>query len=107
MTQKQIEDEIHAHGYHIINDFLPEIHYQNLCKNLDRRISCVYYLNHNWQPEHGGELILYHKDNQLHTTIQPYGNRLVCFNSDLPHEVSTSHRMRYSIAAWFKVRTIY
>jgi len=195
-TQKQIDDDIHAQGFHVIDHFLPEIHYQNLCtrvqelhldgsfktakigqkadekkvsrirndqiywldedtqdpaikayfdevdhikttlnqslflglnnieahfavytsgnfykkhvdqfaQNIDRRITCVYYLNDHWQPEHGGELLLYHQKNQSHITLQPYGNRLVCFNSDLPHEVKTTYHIRYSIAAWLKVR---
>lgn len=72
--------------------------------NLDRRISCVYYLNDNWQPEHGGELILYDKNDHCLIRVEPKGNRFICFNSDLPHEVSVAHHIRYSIAGWLKVR---
>lgn len=70
----------------------------------DRRISCVYYLNHNWQKDHGGALVLYDKKGQPLTEILPQGNRFVCFTSDLPHEVCTAYQTRYSIAAWLKVR---
>lgn len=197
-TTKQIENEIHRHGFHVIDNFLPKVHYQSLCRiieelhtdgsfqaakigqnantkhlstirndqiywldedmqdpaiqayfnelnrikttlneslflglnnleahfavykpgsfykkhvdqfatNLDRRISCVYYLNEHWKPEQGGELMMYNNENQLLTHIEPKGNRLVCFSSDLPHEVKTTHNLRYSIAAWMKVRSI-
>ena len=79
-------------------------HVDQFAKTMDRRISCVYYLNEHWQPEHGGELKLYHLNNQFHINIEPHGNRLVCFNSDLPHEVSMAHHLRYSITGWLKVR---
>ncbi len=72
----------------------------------DRRISCVYYLNERWQPDFGGELRLYDKADQPLTKIMPEGNRFVCFNSDIPHEVCTAYRTRYSIAAWLKIRPL-
>lgn len=81
-------------------------HIDQFATTLDRRISCVYYLNQDWQPEHGGELKLYDLDDNPQINIEPYGNRLVCFNSDLPHEVSTAYHIRYSIASWLKVRPL-
>lgn len=82
-------------------------HVDQFKENLDRRISCVYYLNENWQPEHGGELKLYDKEDNLLVNVEPRGNRFICFNSDLPHEVSVAHHIRYSIAGWLKVRALY
>lgn len=81
-------------------------HVDQFATTLDRRISCVYYLNENWQPEHGGELKLYSLDEKTHTMIEPRANRLVCFNSNLPHEVCTTRHIRYSIAGWLKVRSM-
>ncbi len=81
-------------------------HIDQFSKTMDRRISCVYYLNKDWQPEHGGELMLYQQAHQPPLRIEPHGNRLICFNSDLPHEVSTTFHMRYSIAGWLKVRPL-
>lgn len=72
----------------------------------ERRISCVYYLNQEWQQDFGGELRLYDQEDAPLTTILPLGNRFVCFNSDIPHEVFTAFKTRYSIAAWLKVRPI-
>lgn len=66
-----------------------------------RRISCVYYLNLAWQPAHGGELVLY--DTPVgDVIIPPKGNQLVCFVSNLLHEVKITHQRRLSITTWFK-----
>ena len=81
-------------------------HVDQFATTQDRRISCVYYLNEGWQQEFGGELVLYDTKDQPLTQIMPLGNRFICFNSDLPHEVCTAYQTRYSIAAWLKVRPI-
>lgn len=81
-------------------------HIDQFATTKDRRISCVYYLNDDWQQAFGGELKLYDKEDQLLTQVLPIGNRFICFNSDLPHEVCTAYQTRYSIAAWLKVRSI-
>lgn len=72
----------------------------------DRKISSVYYLNPDWQASFGGELILYDKQDQLLEAIQPVSNRLVCFDSALPHEVNTTQKTRLSIAGWMKTRSL-
>lgn len=79
-------------------------HVDQFTTTRERRISCVYYLNHAWQDGFGGELRLYDRTDHPLTTITPQGNRFVCFNSDIPHEVCTAFKTRYSIAAWLKVR---
>ncbi|MCP0913874.1 MULTISPECIES: 2OG-Fe(II) oxygenase [Legionella] len=70
----------------------------------NRLVSCVYYLNPDWQPAHGGELTLYDRNEQILAIIPPLHNRFVCFQSDLPHEVNTTQQMRYSITGWLKTR---
>ena len=70
----------------------------------DRRVSCVYYLNDDWLPDDGGELILYTPDDKILSSVLPQGNQLLCFMSHLPHEVKITQRHRYSIAGWMKVR---
>lgn len=70
----------------------------------NRKISCVYYLNEYWQPTFGGSLILYSRQDELLQKVAPLGNRLICFNSELPHEVEVTHHARYSIAGWMKTR---
>lgn len=81
-------------------------HIDQFSTTKDRRISCVYYLNADWTEAFGGELILYDKNSQPMTTILPLGNRFVCFDSEFPHEVRTAYQMRYSIAAWLKIRKL-
>ena len=64
-----------------------------------RKYSMVLYLNENWQPGDGGELVLY-KDPQI--TIQPTYGRLVFFQSEIEHEVLPSEQTRLSLTGWFK-----
>lgn len=90
-------------------------HVDQFATKQDRRISCVYYLNEDWMDDWGGELILYHEhkknivthcsplDNTV-ISIKPYGNRFICFSSDIPHEVLTTQKTRLSIASWLKIR---
>ena len=75
-----------------------------------RAISTVLYLNsavgelqsqQDWQAEWGGALRL----EDLHLTardILPIANRLVVFQSDLPHEVLPATQVRRSIAGWLR-----
>lgn len=75
-----------------------------------RAISTVLYLNsaednlqahQDWLAEWGGELRL----EDLHHTardILPIANRLVVFQSDLPHEVLPATQTRCSIAGWLR-----
>jgi SM-20-related protein len=77
-------------------------HVDQFKTNNARKISCVFYLNEEWQECFGGDLKLYNQENHLIQTIFPQGNRFICFNSELPHEVATTHKTRYSIAGWMK-----
>lgn len=69
-----------------------------------RKISCVYYLNQEWHEAFGGQLTLYDAQDQLLEEVIPKGNRFVCFNSTLAHEVSMTQHPRYSITGWMKTR---
>ena len=72
-----------------------------------RQISCVLYLNHDWQLEHGGQLRLYLDGESAlpYYDIEPVAGRLVLFLSDrFRHEVLPATRERISIAGWFKTR---
>lgn len=68
-----------------------------------RVLSIIYYLNKDWQPRDGGELILYPCIDGVEETIviAPLAGRLICFASeDLVHEVAVTHTDRYSITGW-------
>ena len=75
-----------------------------------RAISTVLYLNRaeddlqpyrDWQAEWGGELRIDDLHHVAHD-ILPIGNRLVVFQSDLPHEVLPATQIRRSIAGWLR-----
>jgi len=70
----------------------------------NRKLSTVFYLNNDWQPQDGGELVIYHDDEQrVVERVKPLANRLVLFLSEeFPHEVLPSTRERFSIAGWFR-----
>lgn len=79
-----------------------KMHVDQFTRKKTRIISCVYYLNEQWQEDHGGELNLYTRKEQLIQKVIPHGNRFICFNSTLPHEVCTTQTERYSITGWMK-----
>lgn len=80
-------------------------HVDQFATKKTRRISCVYYLNPNWNSSMGGELVLYNNQDEILATILPQGNRFICFSSDLPHEVRPTQATRYSITGWLKTRS--
>ncbi len=73
-----------------------------------RKLSMVCYLNEeNWQPEYGGELVLYLNENgnEVAKTIYPFPGRMVIFESQiLEHEVKPVEQKRMSITGWLKTR---
>lgn len=78
-------------------------------QNDDRRkLSMVCYLNEeDWQPEYGGELVLYLNENGKEEvkTIYPFPGRMVIFESQiLEHEVKPVEQKRMSITGWLKTR---
>lgn len=69
-----------------------------------RIVSCVLYLNQDWQEPQGGQLRLY-TASQKHVDIFPQAGTLVIFFSDqFWHEVLPATRNRLSITGWFKER---
>jgi SM-20-related protein len=70
----------------------------------NRRLSLVTYLNVDWQSADGGELVIYQTQNQQEIVrVLPQLGTLVLFLSeDFPHEVLPTHRLRRSVAGWFR-----
>ena len=82
-------------------------HYDAFKGESNRILSLVIYLNPGWQPDDGGELVIY-TDNPEHESVQvtPAFATLVAFLSeDFPHEVLPAKRDRYSIAGWYRLNT--
>lgn len=74
----------------------------------NRILSTVYYLNPNWQPEDGGELVIYDPfdHHKVLTRVSPQAGTMVVFLSEeYPHEVLPANKTRYSIAGWFRLNT--
>ncbi|NVJ62445.1 MAG: 2OG-Fe(II) oxygenase [Gammaproteobacteria bacterium] len=72
--------------------------------NTNRVLSVVLYLNPNWLPENGGELVLYDQQDSVITKLSPsFGTLVVFLSEDFPHEVLPAQRDRFSVAGWFRV----
>lgn len=71
----------------------------------NRVLSVVLYLNQDWLPGDGGELVIYHKEDPMPIDfIRPEGGRAVIFLSEeIPHEVLPTRVSRRSIAGWFRI----
>lgn len=66
-----------------------------------RAFSMITYLNKNWKEEDGGNLQIYHADQNQ--TINPKNRSTVFFNSrELEHEVLLCNTPRMSITGWLK-----
>ena len=82
-------------------------HYDAFRGEANRVLSLVVYLNPGWQPNDGGQLVLYQDDADLEgIRVTPaMGTAVVFLSEDFPHEVLPAQRDRYSIAGWFRVNT--
>jgi SM-20-related protein len=73
----------------------------------NRQVTCVMYMNEDWQPEHRGELRLFVQENgnERAIDIPPRAGLLACFLSDVfYHEVLPTTAERYSVTGWFRRR---
>lgn len=72
-----------------------------------RVVSCILYLNADWEEEDGGELRLYlgKEEDAPHHDVLPAGGTLAIFlSADIPHEVLPARRERLSLTGWFRTR---
>ena len=65
-----------------------------------RRFSIVFYLSECWNEGDGGELLIY--GDKSVTKIEPVPGRVVFFNSEIPHEVLPTNKVRLSLTGWLK-----
>jgi SM-20-related protein len=82
-------------------------HYDSFRGAANRVVSLVLFLNPEWRPEHGGELVLYTDDETTERArIAPLDGRLVLFLSEeIPHEVRPTRAPRRSVAGWYRLNT--
>ncbi len=73
----------------------------------NRVLTTVVYLNPEWLPEDGGELVIYLDDqNQNHLKVMPtFGTMIVFLSEEYVHEVLPANRERFSIAGWFRINS--
>jgi SM-20-related protein len=72
-----------------------------------RTLSCILYLNADWQPADGGTLRIYldPSDPGQWTEVAPQGGTLVTFlSARFEHEVMPARRERLSLTGWFRRR---
>jgi SM-20-related protein len=72
----------------------------------NRLLSTVYYLNPNWQPEEGGELVMYDPEQPalpLFNLSPTLGTLIIFLSEEFPHEVLPALRKRHNIAGWFRL----
>lgn len=75
-------------------------HYDNPGPPSKRQLTCIWYFNPDWQPAHGGQLVLWPL---LGTpiAIPPKMDRLVMFRSDLMlHRVLRANHERFCFTIW-------
>lgn len=68
-----------------------------------RRVSFVLYLNPDWKPGDGGELVIYPPGREQ-VSVEPLFGRLALFLSELEHEVLKTHIRRISTTGWMRER---
>lgn len=72
----------------------------------NRILSTVLYLNPIWEPEDGGDLLIYSdRESRLERVLPSYGKMVIFLSQVFPHEVLPVRKPRYSIAGWFRVNT--
>lgn len=72
----------------------------------NRVLSTVLYLNPLWEPQDGGELVIYSdRQTRLATVLPTYGKLVMFLSEVFPHEVLPVRKPRYSIAGWFRVNS--
>lgn len=75
--------------------------------NEERQVSCILYLNDQWEEEDGGQLRLYLNDTEAdpYIDVVPQGGTLVVFLSGkFWHEVLPATQPRISLTGWFRKR---
>ncbi|AJE17259.1 MULTISPECIES: 2OG-Fe(II) oxygenase [Stutzerimonas] len=69
-----------------------------------RCVTAVFYLNPDWQPEHGGALRLYLGEAASQDVAPLAGTLAVFMSGDFPHEVLPTAVDRLSVTGWFRRR---
>lgn len=71
----------------------------------NRRLTTVLYLNPQWNPEDGGELLIYRKRHKVpfETVVPTFGTLVVFLSEEFPHEVLPANKSRFSLTGWYRI----
>ena len=71
----------------------------------NRMVTTVLYLNPHWQPESGGQLVIYNENSsqQLVKIVPKMGKMVVFMSEQIPHEVLLTQSPRISVTGWFRL----
>ena len=71
----------------------------------NRVLSLVTYLNRGWEPDQGGELVIYSPEDEaeLVKVTPAFGTLVLFLSEEFTHEVLTTKRDRYTVAGWFRL----
>jgi SM-20-related protein len=61
----------------------------------------ISYLNNNWQPNDGGELMIY-KESSIQKITPNEGKTILFKSNEMPHEVLLTNQPRMSVTGWLK-----
>lgn len=73
----------------------------------NRVLTVVTYLNPDWSPEDGGELLIYPEQGEepMLRVAPAFGTLVVFLSEEFPHEVLPANCDRYSIAGWYRINS--
>ncbi len=82
-------------------------HIDTFHRETSRVLSVVVYLNRDWDPNDGGELVLYSDEDDTKGiyVLPTWGTLVIFFSKEFPHEVLPAKRDRYSVAGWYRLRS--
>ncbi len=82
-----------------------EKHIDVFKKGSARKLSFVLYLNRNWSPENGGELVLFEEqqtDIEARRVAPHFGHAVLFLSDTIYHQVNFTNRERFSVTGWLR-----
>lgn len=94
------------YAHYQIGDFY-KVHLDAFRGQQNRVLTVVTYLNPDWNPEDGGELVIYPEKGStpLMKVMPEFGTLVVFLSEEFPHEVLPAQTDRYSIAGWYRINS--
>lgn len=96
-----------SHFAHYAPGDFYKLHFDAFKGESNRVLSLVVYLNPDWQPGDGGELLIHLTEpaQGVVKVIPAFGTVVVFLSEEFPHEVLPAGCDRYSIAGWFRLNS--